>query len=68
MIGKWLQELQNTGALVDYDITLDDVTKEYIVTYYVPPPPTLNYIIEFTIDPITQEVIFKENTDDKCKD
>lgn len=62
MIGKWLQELQDKGAIVDYDITLDDVTKEYVVNYYTPSPP-LTFVIEFTIDPITQEVVFKENKD-----
>lgn len=68
MIGKWLQELQDKGEILDYDITLDDITKEYIVHYYVAPPPEpLTFVIEFTIDPITKEVVFKGATENESR-
>jgi len=61
MIGKWLQELQEKGSILDYEVICDDVTKEYVVSYYVPPVDT-TLVFEFTIDPITKEILFKENT------
>lgn len=62
MIAKWLDELEKKGSILDYEVVCDDITKEYVVTYYVPPVDT-TLVIEFTIDPITKEVVFKENND-----
>jgi hypothetical protein len=63
MIGKWLQELQQKGSILDYEVVCDHITNEYVVNYSVPPAAT-TILIEFTIDPITQEVVFKENTNE----
>jgi hypothetical protein len=65
MIAKWLDELQKKGAIVDYNIDIDDVTKEYIVTYYTPREP-LTFVVPFTIDPITNEVVFEGDTHEPC--
>jgi hypothetical protein len=63
MIGKWMQELQEKGSICDYTIDYDDVTQKFLISY-VENKPTLQYILEFTIDPITQQVVFKENTNE----
>jgi hypothetical protein len=61
MIAKWLQELETKGAIYDYRIGFDDVTQEYVVDYYE--TKTIPFlIIEFSIDPTTQEVVFKGDT------
>ena len=63
MIAKFLDELEKQGAIYNnYDITFDDVTQEYIVNYYVPVKPIPFIVMEFTIDPINKEVVFKEET------
>ena len=66
MIGKWMQGLQDRGEIIDYDITLDDVTKEFVVHYVIQPPPDKIYVIEFSSDPITQKLIFKGETNESC--
>ena len=58
MIAKWLNELQERGSILDYEVVCDDITKEYVVTYYVRPVDT-TLVIEFTIDPVTKEIHFK---------
>jgi hypothetical protein len=66
MIGKWLDELEKKGAIYDYNIEFDDVTQEYIVNYYVPVKPIPFIVLEFEVDPITKEIVFKENKDVTC--
>jgi hypothetical protein len=61
MIAKWLQELETKGAIYDYKIGFDDVTQEYVVDYYATKTIPF-FIIEFSIDPNTQEVVFKGDT------
>jgi hypothetical protein len=66
MIGKWLDELEKKGAIYEYNIAFDDITQEYIVNYYVPIKPIPYIVMEFTVDPITKEIVFKEETHESC--
>jgi hypothetical protein len=65
MIGKWLQELEEKGSILDYEVVCDNITNEYVVNYYVPPVDT-TLVFEFTIDPVTKEIHFKGEENESC--